>query len=217
MDTGLQQAQKQASSMKPSGASRRDLSHRPVSGYREEHTIRNRESMLANELPFAVEEMVGRKKNERKYRELHPEEIESAGQDAATHILNKNFRDDKGRLIENLRGYISVCLKNSLDLKLVRKYDTLSIGEFQHECHRPLGVADPRQKLREFRMERLLGKLSPEERRLIELRFFHGLPFSKIGEEMGISENTCCQRNHRILNKLRGIATDSGLSATSFE
>jgi RNA polymerase sigma-70 factor (ECF subfamily) len=48
-----------------------------------------------------------------------------------------------------------------------------------------------------------LGKLSEEQARLIELRYFDGLSFAELGQVLGIGEDAAKMRTHRVLNGMR--------------
>lgn len=55
------------------------------------------------------------------------------------------------------------------------------------------------------KLRRILQKLSPGERDLLELRFGLGLKHEEIGRLLGISENAAQKRGERILEKCRRL------------
>ena len=60
-------------------------------------------------------------------------------------------------------------------------------------------------------LEWLLKGLTPDERRLFDLRDVQGLPFGRIGEIIGEQEDTVAQRHSRLHKKLRERAVDAGI------
>ncbi len=54
-------------------------------------------------------------------------------------------------------------------------------------------------------MRELLEEISPGQRAVLELRLLHGLPFRRIAEALGISEEAAKKRAQRGLRDLRGL------------
>jgi RNA polymerase sigma factor (sigma-70 family) len=58
-------------------------------------------------------------------------------------------------------------------------------------------------------VERLLGQLSSQDRRIIEMRIFEDLTFAEIAERLEMNENAARIRCYRILKRLRELGDDS--------
>ena len=56
-----------------------------------------------------------------------------------------------------------------------------------------------------IRAERILARLSEEERRFLELRYALGLSNEQVGRISGMTDSTVSQRYHRLLEKCRRI------------
>ena len=48
-----------------------------------------------------------------------------------------------------------------------------------------------------------LASLRPDDRQILELRFFHSMPFDKVGERVGITAEAAKKRSIRALKRLR--------------
>lgn len=66
------------------------------------------------------------------------------------------------------------------------------------EANAPDNVADDRHDL-----QRMLMALSPDERQLVELKFFQSFTFVEISAQLGIPSNTAKTRIYSALRKLR--------------
>jgi RNA polymerase sigma-70 factor, ECF subfamily len=75
----------------------------------------------------------------------------------------------------------------------------------------PHGAVDPDEfrKEQEDQLERCLGKLSPDLRELIVLRFYQGLSFEVIADITELSQSAVKMRLYRGLKKLREIMQKS--------
>jgi RNA polymerase sigma-70 factor (ECF subfamily) len=73
-------------------------------------------------------------------------------------------------------------------------------------------VAPQDQALDRWRMAHLLSQLPPDERRLLELRFYAELSQSEIAARTGVALGTVKSRMVRGLERLRGLMDEEGLA-----
>ena len=70
-----------------------------------------------------------------------------------------------------------------------------------------LGIDSPTQSLSLSQRNRdilqLLGRLSPEQRSVVELKFFQQYTFEDIAQQLGISANTAKTRLYAALNHMQ--------------
>ena len=59
-------------------------------------------------------------------------------------------------------------------------------------------------------LDEAINKLPEADRRMILLRFYNGLSFKEIGEQLGASDDTCQKRTSRALEKLSAILRQRG-------
>jgi RNA polymerase sigma-70 factor (ECF subfamily) len=52
-------------------------------------------------------------------------------------------------------------------------------------------------------VDRLMGQLSPDDRKLLHLKYFEDLTFAEIAERIGGNENALRVRHHRVIGRLR--------------
>src|SRR5262245_41346137 len=64
-----------------------------------------------------------------------------------------------------------------------------------------IGLPDRENELRLLALS--LGRLAPDQARLIELRFFDDLSYAEMGQVLGINEDAAKMRTHRVLANLR--------------
>ncbi|HEY1794384.1 MAG TPA: TonB family protein [Opitutaceae bacterium] len=64
-------------------------------------------------------------------------------------------------------------------------------------------------------LDQMIGALAPKDRDALLLRFFQGLPFSRIGEILGLSDNAARMRVDRAIGKLRVRLARHGVKSTA--
>jgi len=64
-----------------------------------------------------------------------------------------------------------------------------------------VGIAQQEEEMR--MLSSGLGRLAPDQARLIEIRYFDGLSFAELGAVLGITEDAAKMRTHRALGQLR--------------
>jgi RNA polymerase sigma-70 factor (ECF subfamily) len=72
----------------------------------------------------------------------------------------------------------------------------------EHSDHRNASEATEQQRLRAA-LNRQMQQLSPEQRVVVELKFFQHFTFEEIAAQIGIPENTAKTRLYSALSKLR--------------
>lgn len=110
----------------------------------------------------------------------------------------------KGKDVENLRALLYKIAGN-LVIDYVRRAKETSLDQLQEAGFDPTG-ADDRSlagRLEDKRVMETLGKLSPESRELIVMRFVSDMKPREIAESLGVSANVVSVRIHRALRELK--------------
>ncbi len=100
-----------------------------------------------------------------------------------------------------------------------KEFDTVDIDDAPEpvvETSASPLVAQDRIKLK-TELSRVLTKLSPEHRDVVELTFFHGCSYQEIAEIVGCPTNTVKTRMHHAKKLLSGFLTAAGLDPSVVE
>jgi RNA polymerase sigma factor (sigma-70 family) len=79
-----------------------------------------------------------------------------------------------------------------------RWWSVIRLPEIMMRLPSPADAADRREDL-----SRALGRLSPEERAAVFLRFYEDMNSHEVGEALGITATAARSRIHRALQRLR--------------
>ena len=121
---------------------------------------------------------------------------------------------------EELARELGVTEEEAIEaLEVSRQYDLASIEQPQVDTEddealtaaERAGALDPEIEALADRdaIEAAIEKLSPRERDVIRLRFFEGLSQAEVGRRLGISQMHVSRLQHRALDKLRAILSES--------
>ena len=121
---------------------------------------------------------------------------------------------------EELARELGVTEEEAIEaLEVSRQYDLASIEQPQVETEddealtaaERAGTLDPEIEAIADRdaIEAAIKKLSPREQDVIRLRFFEGLSQAEVGRRLGISQMHVSRLQHRALDKLRAILSES--------
>ncbi len=110
----------------------------------------------------------------------------------------------KGQKIDNIRALL-YRIANNLIVDYVRKAKETSLDALQEAGFDPTGVDDNTliQRLDEQRIIRELAKLTPDDRKMITMRFIDELKPQEIAAVLGLSANVVSVRIHRALKELK--------------
>lgn len=133
------------------------------------------------------------------------EEAEDAVSDAMIQIIT-NLDKISSLTRHEMRNYCIVIVKHCAVARFRKNKISVNL-ESVDQCivstdHAP--DADVMRKERASDFRALIRRLPEEDRILVELRFFHNLPYRDISRILEISEETARKRIERILKKLRG-------------
>jgi RNA polymerase sigma factor (sigma-70 family) len=137
---------------------------------------------------------------------LHPVLTEEDLDDVAQSVLIKLQSPETMRrlgIAGSPGGYIAVMMRNAcLDIirRKKRDRDRFVPSEDEHlfEWHPQQTYSDRNQRL-----EKLLDKLSTQERALLKMRFWQDMSLNQIAETLGISYSAAAVRSFRALRRLR--------------
>ena len=107
----------------------------------------------------------------------------------------------------SLDGWIFTIARNLIKNYRIRAANRLEESR-KDVPERPSEDWKPDDSLRapeNIRAERILARLSEEERRFLELRYALGLSNEQVGRISGMTDSTVSQRYHRLLEKCRRI------------
>lgn len=127
------------------------------------------------------------------------------GKDLMQETFVKAFQyAGKGQKIDNIRALL-YRIANNLIVDYVRKAKESSLDALQEAGFDPTGADDKTliAKLDEQRIVRELGKLTPDDRKVITMRFIDEMKPQEIAEILGLSANVVSVRIHRALKELK--------------
>lgn len=127
------------------------------------------------------------------------------GKDLMQETFIKAFQyAGKGQKIDNIRALL-YRIANNLIVDYVRKAKESSLDALQEAGFDPTGVDDNTliARLDEQRIVRELAKLTPDDRKVITMRFIDEMKPQEIAEILGLSANVVSVRIHRALKELK--------------
>ena len=144
----------------------------------------------------------------------NPEDAEDIAQEAFLSSFRQLSRYDLKRSfftwlytisLNIIRNYLKKAGRRQNDSRQLRSLPDAAVSDTEKAALH--GVADPGEsrKEQEEQLESCLGKLSPELRELIVLRFYQGLSFEAIADITGFSQSAVKMRVYRGLEKLKEI------------
>jgi RNA polymerase sigma-70 factor (ECF subfamily) len=145
------------------------------------------------------------------YLQLHDaEEAKDVAQDALVRAFRSLDRFDERRALRPWLLRIARNLAHNRRRKIRRNLAALArLGRQTLEPATPIsgveGLVDESQTAE--RLWSALQRLKPQERQVIELRYYLGLPIEEAAEALGIPTGTLKSRSARALTRLRGIIT----------
>jgi RNA polymerase sigma-70 factor (ECF subfamily) len=98
-----------------------------------------------------------------------------------------------------VRGwFLTIVANRSRSMRRARWWSVIRLPEFRLGLPSPAEAADRREDL-----SKALGRLSPEERAAVFLRFYEDMNSREVGEALGITATAARSRIHRALKRLR--------------
>jgi RNA polymerase sigma-70 factor, ECF subfamily len=98
-----------------------------------------------------------------------------------------------------VRGwFLSIVANRSRSIRHVRWWSVIRLRDAAAGLPSPADTVDQREDL-----ARALGRLSPNERAAVLLRFYEGMSSREVGETLGITATGARSRIHRALRRLR--------------
>jgi RNA polymerase sigma-70 factor (ECF subfamily) len=102
--------------------------------------------------------------------------------------------------------FLSIVANRSRSIRGTRWWSVIRLPEIMMRLPSPADAADRREDL-----SRALGRLSPEERAAVFLRFYEDMNSHEVGEALGITATAARSRIHRALQRLRVDLTEEEL------
>jgi RNA polymerase sigma-70 factor, ECF subfamily len=94
--------------------------------------------------------------------------------------------------------FLTIVANRCRSMRGARWWSVIRTPETQSGLPSPADAADRREDL-----SRALGRLNPEERAAVFLRFYEDMNSSEVGEALGITATAARSRIHRALQRLR--------------
>jgi RNA polymerase sigma-70 factor, ECF subfamily len=94
--------------------------------------------------------------------------------------------------------FLSIVANRSRSMRRARWWSVIRLPETRLGLPSPADAVDRREDL-----SRALGRLSPEERAAVLLRFYEDMNSDEVGEALGITATAARSRIHRALRRLR--------------
>jgi RNA polymerase sigma-70 factor (ECF subfamily) len=98
-----------------------------------------------------------------------------------------------------LRGwFLTIVANRSRSMRRTRWWSVIRLSDPRFGLPSPADAADQREDL-----SKALGRLSPDERAAVFLRFYEDMSSRQVGEALGITATAARSRIHRALRRLR--------------
>ncbi|HXN92630.1 MAG TPA: RNA polymerase sigma factor [Candidatus Sulfotelmatobacter sp.] len=98
-----------------------------------------------------------------------------------------------------VRGwFLTIVANRSRSMRRTRWWSVIRLPETRFGLPSPADAADQREDL-----SRALGRLSPDERAAVFLRFYEDMTSRQVGDALGITATAARSRIHRALRRLR--------------
>lgn len=94
--------------------------------------------------------------------------------------------------------FLSIVANRSRSMRSERWWSVIRLKEARRRSPDPADSADQREDL-----SRALGRLSPEDRAAVFLRFYEDMSGAEVAESLGITATAARSRIHRALHRLR--------------
>jgi RNA polymerase sigma-70 factor (ECF subfamily) len=134
-------------------------------------------------------------------------EAEEIVQNAIVEVLKKRHTyDGDGDIVTWMNGYIYNVARDHLRKLARRPTDALQLEDFIADLRRSVTDALEVKDL----VERVLAQLKPDERRLIEMKYFEDFTCAEIAAQLDMNEGTVRVKLHRIIAQLRQLAIKPG-------
>ena len=132
--------------------------------------------------------------------------VEDCINDLFAELIHKDDFSD----IKNWGIYLTRALKNKLLNELERRKPTESIDEMRYEytferSSEDIMIEEEEMKLVNEKVQKTIERLSKRNKEVINLRFYDGLSFDKIGVRLGIKSKTVQNHIQNAYIKFRHI------------